>query len=217
MPEIVVAAQGGRPVGSRPSRRLRSSGQVPGVVYGHGITAVPVAVDARALRAALSSSAGANALLALQIGDENHLTLAREVQHHPVRGNVTHVDFVVVRRDEVVSAEVPVVLVGEAEEVRRGEGVVEQLLFSLAVRALPGVIPDAIEVDVDDLVIGQTVRVGDLALPEGVEAEAEADQSVVVAQPPQVRDSDLVTEGGPEAAEPGPAGATDQAGREGAG
>ncbi|MGH9075432.1 MAG: 50S ribosomal protein L25, partial [Acidimicrobiales bacterium] len=206
MPEITLAVRTGRPVGSSPSRRLRAAGQVPGVVYGHGIDPVPIALDARELRAALTSSAGANALLALEVDGTTHLTMAKELQRHPVRGTLTHVDFVVVRRDEVVRAEVPVTLVGEAESVHRADGVVDQQAFTLAVRALPADIPGAIEVDVSGLSIGDAVRVGDLRLPAGVEAEADPDQAVVVAHPPQVTAADLGEEVEPEAAEAGEAG-----------
>lgn len=195
MPEISLAAESARPVGSRPSRRLRSEGKIPGVIYGHGIAPLPVAVDARELRGALSSGAGANALLAIKVEGTTHLTMAREIQRHPVRGTVAHVDFLVVRRDEVITAEVPIALVGEAEAVHRGDGVVDQQGFSLVVRAVPGSIPNTIEIDISGLDIGETIRVGDLALPTGVEAEADPEQALVVAQPPQVTEADLTTEG----------------------
>src|SRR2546423_13625523 len=111
MPEIVLAAEAGRPVGSRPSGRLRHSGRIPGIVYGHGVDPLPVAVDGRDLRHALSTEAGLNALLNLQVDGTTHLTMAREIQRDPVRGTVTHVDFQIVRRDEVMAADVPVTLV----------------------------------------------------------------------------------------------------------
>jgi large subunit ribosomal protein L25 len=216
MPEIQLDAKVGRPTGSRASRRLRAGGQIPGVIYGHGIDPLPVAVDGRELRSALSGPAGLNALLALRADGNTYLTMAKELQRHPVRGTVAHVDFVVVRRDELVVAEVPVVLVGEAEEVHRGDGMVDQQLFALHVRALPTNIPESIEVDVSGLTIGHTIRAGDLNLPRGVESEVDADLPVVVGQPPQVTAADLgeaaeVEEGGEAGAGPaheaGPAGA----------
>lgn len=188
MEEITLVAHAGRTAGSRSSRRLRTEGKLPAVIYGHGITPLPVSVDARDLRGALTSASGANTLLALQVGDTTHLTMAKELQRHPVKGSLVHVDFVIVRRDEVVGAEVSITLVGEAEAVHRGEGVVEQLAFMLGVRALPGDIPTTIEVDISSLEIGDAIRVGDLVLPPGVEVDSEADQMVVVAQPPQATD-----------------------------
>ena len=118
MPEIVLEAQVGRTSGSAAARRLRREGFVPGTVYGHGTDPVSVAVVARDLRTALSGEAGTNALLSLQAGSQTYLTLARALQRHPVKGSVTHVDFLIVRRDEVISAEVPVNLIGEALDRR---------------------------------------------------------------------------------------------------
>src|ERR1700694_583239 len=164
MAEINLRVEAGRPVGSRPSRRLRAVGKIPGVVYGHGMDPLPVAIEAKALRSALTTEAGTNALLDLQLDGASHLTLAREIQRHPVRGNVTHVDFVIVRRDEGVTSDVPINLTGDAAEVPRGDGMVAQQLFALSVRAVPASIPNSIEVDVSDLVIGQTIRVAELPL-----------------------------------------------------
>lgn len=186
MPEVILHAEVGRPLGSRASRRLRHEGKIPGVVYGHGTEPVPVAVVARDLRVALSGESGLNTLLSLEAGDQTFLTLAREMQHHPVRGTVTHVDFQIVRRDEVISADVPVNLVGEAAEVNRGDGMVEQQLFVLAVNARPADIPSAIDVDISGLAIGESIRVGTLTLPPGVATDADPDSVVVVAQPPRV-------------------------------
>jgi large subunit ribosomal protein L25 len=187
MPEITLVAEVGRPLGSSASRRLRHEGRIPGVVYGHGTEPVPVSIVARDLRAALSGESGTNTLLSLRAGDQTFLTLARELQRHPVRGTVTHVDFQIVRRDEVISAEVPITLVGEAIEVHHGDGLVDQMLFSLTVNARPADIPTSLEVDITDLVIGASVRVADLALPAGVTTDTDVDVAVVVGQPPRVQ------------------------------
>lgn len=201
MAEITLTAESGRVLGSRSSGRLRAAGKIPGVVYGHGIEPLPVAVDARALRAALTTDSGLNALLNVEVDGASHLTLARELQRHPVRHTVVHVDFQVVRRDEVISAEVPLALVGEAEKVHRGDGVVEQQLFALTVHAVPARIPNGIEIDISGLAIGDAVRVGDLPLPAGVTTDTDPEVTVVIAQPPQVSDADLMTEAEQEAAE----------------
>lgn len=200
MAEITLPVESGRPIGSRPSGRLRAAGKVPGVVYGHGIDPLPVAVDQRALRAALTTEAGLNALLNLQVDGASHLTLARELQRHPVRHNVIHVDFQIVRRDEVMSVDVPINLVGDAIQVHRGDGVVDQQVFSLTVQATPALIPNVIEIDISGLTIGDAVRVGDLSLPQGVETEVDPEVAVVIAQPPQVSEGDLLTEADVEAA-----------------
>ena len=187
MPEITLAAELGRPLGSRPSRRLRHNGRIPAVVYGHGAEPVSVTVVARDLRLALSGESGTNTLLSLPPGDQTFLALARELQRHPVKGTVIHVDFQIVRRDEILSAEVPVTLVGEALEVHHGDGLVEQQVFSLTVNARPADIPTGLEVDVSALTIGGSIRVADLALPPGVSTEVDPESAVVIGQPPRVQ------------------------------
>src|SRR3982074_1581558 len=98
MAEITLLAEAGRPTGSRPSNRLRSAGRIPGVIYGHGTDPMAISGNGRHLRTALTPQAGLNALLSLQLDGKTHLTLAREIQRHPVRHTVTHVDFQIVRR-----------------------------------------------------------------------------------------------------------------------
>src|SRR5947209_5211289 len=167
MDEVSLVADVGRVKGSSEARRLRAAGKVPGVLYGHGIDPLPLAVGSRELRAALTSDSGLNALISLDVGGTRHLAMARQLQRHPVRRSVDHVDFVIVRRDEVVSAEVNVHLVGEAQEVERADGLVEQQLFSLVVHSTPGNIPNVIEVEISGLAIGDAIRVGDHKLPDG--------------------------------------------------
>ena len=180
MEEVTLTVEAGRPVGSRPARRLRRAGKIPAVLYGHGVDAMSLAVDARSLRGALTTDAGVNALITLQVDGDRHLAMARQLQRDPVRGTVTHVDFVIVRRDEVVSAEVPVHLVGDAEAVHRENGLVNQEVFALPIKAKPGDIPGAIEVDVSRMVIGDTIRVEDLRLPPGVTTDLDPEAPVAV-------------------------------------
>ena len=180
MAEYTLVAEPGRTTGSSASRRLRSTGRIPAVVYGHGLEARTGSVDARDLRHALSGDSGLNQLLSLKIGSDTHLALARSLQRHPVRNTVVHVDFQVVRRDEVISAEVPVVLVGEAKAVEQEKGIVEQQLMSLTVHATPGRIPGHIEVDISALTIGEGIRVGDLPLPSGVTTDVATDDLVAL-------------------------------------
>jgi large subunit ribosomal protein L25 len=186
MAEVVLAAETGRPLGSRAVRRLRREGKVPGVIYGHGTEPLPVAVGARELRVALNGEAGANQLLSLDTGSGTYLTLAREMQRHPVAQTVTHVDFVIVRRDEVISADVPITLVGEATEVNHGDGLVEQQMFALTINAVPANIPAGLEADISELTIGGQIRVSDLVLPEGVTTDVDPETAVAIGQPPRV-------------------------------
>lgn len=186
MEEVSLLAEAGRTTGSAASRRSRRAGKVPAVLYGHGVEPQSLAVDSRELRGALHSDAGLNALISLRVDGANHLAMARQLQRHPVRGTVDHVDFVIVRRDEVVAVDVPVHLVGEALDVHRADGLVEQQLFSLVINATPGNIPSTIDVDVSELTIGDAVRVGDLKLPAGVTTDADPEEPIVAGQASRV-------------------------------
>lgn len=179
MPEITLVAEVGRATGSSDTRRLRGDGKIPGVIYGQGVEALPVAVDSKAFRNALSGEQGLNTLLDLVAGKEHFLVLAREIQRHPVRGTVSHVDFQVVNRSQGVEVEVPLEVVGDAVEVRHHDWEVDQQLFSVHVRAQPDRIPASITVDISELTVGGAIRIGDLDLPDGVEATQDALTTVI--------------------------------------
>jgi large subunit ribosomal protein L25 len=186
MPETTLVAEPGRTIGTSSTRRLRNEGKIPGVVYGHGTDPVPVSVVGREFRTAMSGEASLNTLLTLDVDGTSYLTLARDIQRHPVKGTVTHIDFLIVRRDEVIAAEVTINLIGEAVEVHHGDGVVDQQLFTLPIRAIPTAIPSSLEIDISDLIIGAALKVSDITLPDGVTADIDDDVSVVVGQPPRV-------------------------------
>jgi large subunit ribosomal protein L25 len=185
MADITLVVDSGRPSGSRESGRLRAAGRIPAVVYGHGIDPISVSVDARELRTALGGEAGSRALLRLVIGDGEHLAMARQLQRHPVRHTVTHVDFQVVRRDEVITAEIPIVLVGEALAVNRGDGTVDQEMQVVPIKAKPADLPSNFEVDISGLEIGDSIRAGDIVLPDGVELDIDPESPIVVAHAPR--------------------------------
>ncbi|MCY3637412.1 MAG: 50S ribosomal protein L25 [bacterium] len=178
MAELILKTDTSRELGTRPSRRLRRTGQIPGVVYGLGGETVSVAVDARDLRSALTSDAGLNALLTLDVNGDRQLSLVKELQHHPVRNEVIHVDFIRVDADVAVEVEVRVVLEGEATAVANEDGVVDQAAFTIAVLSKPESIPNELSIDISDLVMGDTVRAGDLELPEGVELAGDSEELV---------------------------------------
>jgi large subunit ribosomal protein L25 len=200
MAEITLPAHTGRTTGSRPSNRLRADGKVPATVYGLGGDAVTVSVEWRELRHALTTDAGMNALINLQIdGHASELTIVKELQRHPIKRSVLHVDFLRVSRDVAIEVEVPITLVGEAEQVTREGGTVEQALFHLTISAKPGSIPNEITADISGLSIGDAVRVGDLVLPAGVETEVDPEEPVVIGAAPQAEELPEGAEG--EAAE----------------
>ena len=178
MAELILKTDTSRELGTRPSRRLRCDGQVPGVVYGLGGESVSVAVDARELRSAVNTDAGLNALLTLNVDGDRQLSLVKELQHHPVRKEVIHVDFIQVDPDVAVEVEVRVVLEGEATAVANEDGVVDQIAFTVAVLSKPESIPNELSIDISGLAMGDTVRAGDLELPEGVELAVDPEELV---------------------------------------
>jgi large subunit ribosomal protein L25 len=108
------------------------------------------------------------------------------MQRHPIAQTVTHVDFQIVRRDEVIAADVSIILIGEALEVHHGDGLVDQQMFTLAVNARPADIPTSLELDISALTIGDQLRVSDLTLPSGVTTEVDPESAIAIGQPPRV-------------------------------
>ena len=189
MADITLVAEQRPEKGSRPSGRLRRAGRVPAVVYGLGIDTLMITVPARDLGHILAGESGANTLISLQVDGDDVLTLARQIQRHPTRGELMHVDFIRIRRDVAVSAEIPVHLVGEATGVRDG-GLMEQLIFNLTIEAMPGNIPVSLEVDVSALAIGDQIHVRDVPLGEGVATQVEDDTVVAQVAAPRVATED---------------------------
>ena len=182
--------------GSARSGRLRKTGQIPAVVYGTGHEPIPVSVDARELRNALSGEAGLNALLELQMDGETHSAMARELQRHPVKGTLQHVDFQIVRLDQVMTVDVPVELTGEANDVTSQGGEVLQDLVTLTVHATPRSIPSVLEVDISSLEIGHVIRLHDIQLPEGVTCDLDPETVVATGLAPRTADEPETVEGG---------------------
>jgi large subunit ribosomal protein L25 len=199
------------PGGSRVARRLRHEGLVPGVLYGGSGEPVSFAVEARALRAALSAH-GAVLEVALDGGRPAPAVL-KEAQRHPVRGDTVHVDLIRVRLDQAIQATVAVELTGAEESpgVRDG-GVLEHVTHTILVEALPTAIPESISHDVSAMSIGDTLLLSALSAPEGVTMLGELDEIVIATlTPPRLRledeeaeieqETELVgeSEGGPAA------------------
>ncbi len=178
--ELVLNADPARATGTGPSRRLRRDGRIPAVVYGLGEKPVAVSVAWRELRQCLKTEAGVNAVLSLQVDGARSLCIVKDLQRHPVRRDVVHVDFLRVDPNAPITVEVPVVLTGEAKKVAALQGIVDQQLFKVAVLSRPDSIPNEISVDVSDLEIGVAITVADLTMPQG--ATAVSDPEATVAQ-----------------------------------
>jgi large subunit ribosomal protein L25 len=174
-------------------------------MYGLDTETANVTVSSRELNHILAGESGANTLITVKVDGDEHLALARQIQRHPTRGDLLHVDFIRVRRDVAVAAEIPVHLVGEPEGVRDG-GILEQLVFTLSIEAKPEDIPPGVEADVSALNIGDQLRIADLRLPRGVAVQQEPDELVVQVIVPRV-----VEEPEAEEAEEGEEGAEGEA------
>ena len=181
------------------ARKLRASGRVPAVLYGHGLSPLSLSVDARDLFHVLHTGAGANVLVDLVVDGARHLALPREVQRNHIKGQLVHVDFLAVSRDERIAIDVPVREVGESPGVKAG-GVVEHHLFELHVECLPSDVPEHIDVDISSLELGDALRVADIAPPEGVTILTNEDESVLAVVVPAVLRTEAELETPEEAA-----------------
>ena len=180
MAKNLVKAETGRPRGTRPSRRLRRDGRVPAVVYGMGQEPVTVSVDRTDLRVALTTDAGLNALITLDIEGGRQLSIIKDLQRHPVRRDVLHVDFLRIDPDREVEVDVPLLLIGEAKKVTQASGMVDQVMHHLPVLAKPSDIPVEVTADVSDLEVGSSLRVSDIELPAGVTPAGDPDATFAV-------------------------------------
>jgi len=176
-------------LGSAEARRLRARGLVPGVIYGRGKKADAFAIPERELRRALTGEHGMHAILDVVVGDGARNTrhaVLKDYPLHPTLRRLLHVDMHEVRLDQPIHAQVAVELVGEAEGVTMG-GVLTQVTRDLNVEALPMDVPDRLEVDVSALAIGDSVRVGDVTVPDDVTLLDDPDAVVAsVSQPTRV-------------------------------
>jgi large subunit ribosomal protein L25 len=178
MEEILLTANTTREIGSSSSRRVRKDGVVPGVLYGLNEESVSLSVTWPDLRRALTTDSGVNAIIQLEIDGKKQMTIVKDIQRHPVKRDVLHVDFLRIDPDKNVTVDIPLVMIGEAREVSAADGMVDQNMFSLTVSAPPDRIPTEIEVDISALTVGDAVRVGDLNLPEGVTSENDPEDPI---------------------------------------
>ena len=183
--QLNLSAERRTELGKGATGRLRHQGRVPGIVYGYQVEPTPVHVDALALYHALHTDAGTNALIRLEVDGETHLTVARDLQRHPVKRDVHHVDFLAVDKDVQISVEVPVHLTGE-DDLGDDAGVLNQILYTVPVLVKPLDVPNFVELSVVGMEIGDVKRVEDLrdVLPAGSEFDIEPERTVVTLNAP---------------------------------
>lgn len=175
-------------VGKGVARRLREAGNVPAIYYGRGEEPVALTLQVKELETLIHGSAGSNVIVDLKVegaAAADRKAILREIQRHPVRGNILHVDLQHISLSERITVEVPIVLVGVPTGVKDGGGILEHLLREVEVECLPTDIPEKLTVDVSSLNIGESVHVSDLVIGN-VEVRTEAARTVATVVPPTV-------------------------------
>ncbi|HHT74051.1 MAG TPA: 50S ribosomal protein L25 [Firmicutes bacterium] len=187
--------------GTALAKEMRRKQLIPAVVYGSGQPAVPIAVERRELEKALAAG---SSLIDLNVGDGTKTVIVREVQYEPAKGSILHVDFYEVAMDQKLEIVVPIRVVNEDSRPNDG-GVVATLMWEVTVECLPTDIPEAIDVDVQNLEMGSSIAVKDLTLPKGVEVLADPEEVIVKVDAPAAAEqpAEAEEEGEAEAAQEG--------------
>ena len=170
------------------ARKLRQGGQIPAIIYGHSRQPESLAINTRELERLLERVAAASTVIELSIDGRSTRTLIREIQRHPVKQSILHVDFQELVAGEKVTVSIPLVFVGSAEGVRAG-GILDQVMHELRIHVDPANIPNHVDVDVTPLVIGHSIHVRELNIPAGVEVLDEEDATVCTVSAPRAAET----------------------------
>jgi len=189
MEQIEIEAKPRQKTGKEAAKRLRNEGLIPVIVYNKGKRSIPLAVSGVDLISALHTSAGGNVIINLNIKKDKKLqkktVIIKDIQHHPIKGDILHVDFEQISLTQNITVKVPIDIKGEAIGVKRDGGILEHILWEVEVECLPTKIPEKIEVRVDSLEIGDIVHVKDLKVEEGIKILNDPEEPVVVIEPPR--------------------------------
>jgi large subunit ribosomal protein L25 len=188
--------------GTGNARKLRAVGQVPAVIYGHGRDPQSLSVNTRELDRLLGAVSAASTVIELSVDGRTARTLIREIQRHPVKRNIVHVDFQELVAGEKITVSIPLRFTGTADGVRNSGGILEETMHQVHLRLDPTSSPDHIDVDVTPLTIGHSIHIRDLKLPEGVTVLDDASATICVCIAPKTEVAATPAEGEPGAAEP---------------
>ena len=188
---VTLTAERRQETGTGAARKIRQAGKIPAVIYGRGRESEALMVPQAEAEKVLQQSGGGSTLIELSVDGKPIRTLIREIQRHPTRKNVTHLDFLEVHAGEKIKLAVPVHLVGSPDGVRNAGGVLEQFLREIEIEVLPRNIPDHIELEVTELRVGHSLHVSDLSI-ENAELLVEADTTVCTVVPPRVEEEPVV-------------------------
>lgn len=199
---VTLSATARDKTGKGAARQARFQKQIPAVIYGHGRQTQTLSVDALALEKALTGIEPESTLIDLTVDGKKSRALIREIQRHPLRPDIIHVDFYEIKADEKVTLKVPVHLVGTADGVRNAGGVLDQVTREVEIEVLPEHIPDRVELDVSALKIGDSLHVSALTIPNA-QILTGADLTIAVVVPPRAEEVAAPTaEAATEVAEP---------------
>jgi len=200
MTEQSLSAQRRQETGKGAARRLRHGGKIPAVIYGHGRQPESLTVDRTEFEKILQQSHGST-ILELDIDGTKQRTLVRDIQRHPTKKTVTHIDFLELHAGERIRVDVPIELIGSPDGVRNAGGVLEQFLREIEVEILPKDIPELIEIDVTDLRIATSLHVRDVTV-ENAKILTDPSVTVCTVVPPRVEVEPVAEVVEEEAAEP---------------
>lgn len=179
--------------GTGVARKLRQAGQVPAIVYGHGREPQPLAINTREVERLLGTISAASTVIELELDGRTARTLIREIQRHPFKRSIIHIDFQELVAGEKVTVSVPLRFVGTADGVRNSGGILEETMHQIHVRVDPASIPSHVEIDVTPLTIGHSIHIRELALPEGVTALDDPGATVCVCTAPKAAAEETAT------------------------
>ncbi|MGV3707457.1 MAG: 50S ribosomal protein L25/general stress protein Ctc [Gemmatimonas sp.] len=171
--------------GKGAARALRRAGSIPGVIYGHGRQPQSLTVNARETERLLSHIAAGSTVIELNLNNTVARTLIREIQRHPFKRNILHIDFQELVAGETITVRCPIVYIGTPEGVRMDGGILDQIMHEISIMVDPSSIPNHIDVDVSALKVGQSLHVSDVKLPAGVKSADDATLTVCVVQQPK--------------------------------
>ena len=199
---VSLSATTRQATGKGGARQSRFRGKVPAVIYGHGRAALSLELEAKALEKALHGIEPASTIIELSVDGKTAKTLIREIQRHPIRPDIIHVDFYEIHASEKVKLKVPVHLTGNPDGVRNAGGVLDQVTREVEIEVLPENIPDRVELDVTALKIGDSLHVRDLTIANA-KLLTEADLTIATVVPPRAEEVAAPTpEAAAEPAEP---------------
>jgi large subunit ribosomal protein L25 len=187
MAHVALTAQSRKETGKGAARTLRRQALIPAVFYGPEIDPVHLSLKYRDLEKLIRTGAGENVIidLAIETGESSlsHRAMLKEIQLDPVKQTILHVDLYEISLDKKIEVEVPITLTGTAKGVSDG-GILQQVSRTVEISCLPDNIPDAFELEVTGLDIGDSLHVSDLKIPEGIEVLEEEELTIATVVPP---------------------------------